>query len=90
MADFSQINVTPKNLEEALEAIGHLAKIIMELKEENKQLKDENARLKERLNTHSKNSSLPPSRDLKKQKQSKSKSGRKPGGQPGHKAHQRA
>lgn len=60
MTELSQINVTPKNLEEALETIGHLAKIIIELKEENKRLKEENARLKEQLNTNSKNSSLPP------------------------------
>ena len=90
MTELSQINVTPKNLEEALETIGHLAKIIIELKEENKRLKEENARLKEQLNTNSKNSSLPPSRDFKKKKQSKPKSGKKPGGQLGHKAHQRA
>ncbi|HAT7073961.1 TPA: IS66 family transposase, partial [Legionella pneumophila] len=83
MTDLSQINLTPKSLEEALETIGHLAKIIVELKEEN-------ACLKEQLNTNSKNSSLPPSRDLKKKKQSKPKSGRKPGGQAGHKGHQRA
>lgn len=83
MTDLSQINSTPKNLEEALETIGHLAKIIIELQEEN-------ARLKEQLNTNSKNSSLPPSRDLNKKKQSKPKSGRPQGGQPGHKGHQRA
>ncbi|KTD53810.1 hypothetical protein Lsan_3474 [Legionella santicrucis] len=49
--------VTPQ---EALETIGHLAKIIIELKEEVTHLKEENARLKEQLNTNSKNSSLPP------------------------------
>ena len=60
MTELSKINLTPKTLEEAVETIGHLAKIIIELKEENKQLKEENARLKEQLNTNSKNSSLPP------------------------------
>jgi transposase len=83
MTDLSQINLAPKTLGEALETIGYLAKIIVELKEEN-------ARLKEQLNTNSKNSSLPPSRDLKKKKQNKPKSGRQRGGQPGHKGHQRA
>lgn len=83
MTDLLQVNLTPKSLEEAIETISHLAKIIIELKEEN-------ARLKEQLNTNSKNSSLPPSRDLKRKKQSKPKSVRKPGGQPGHKGHQRA
>ncbi|CZF98255.1 TPA: hypothetical protein ACIZB4_003008 [Legionella pneumophila] len=39
MTDLSQINLTPKNLEEALETIGHLAKIIIELKEENARLR---------------------------------------------------
>lgn len=89
MTDLSKINLTPKTLEEAVETISHLAKIIIELKEENKQLKEENARLKEQLNTNSKNSSLPPSRDLKKKKQSKPKSERSRGGQPGHKGHNR-
>ncbi|HAU0496100.1 IS66 family transposase [Legionella pneumophila serogroup 1] len=90
MTDLTQVNLTPKNLEEALETIGHLATIIIELKEEITQLKEENASLKEQLNTNSKNSSLPPSRDLKKKKQSKPKSGRPRGGQSGHKGHQRA
>ncbi|KGP62141.1 hypothetical protein EP47_08460 [Legionella norrlandica] len=83
MTDLTKVNLTPKNLEEALETIGHLAQIIIELKEEN-------ARLKEQLNINSKNSSLPPSRDLKKKKQNKPKSGRTRGGQLGHKGHQRA
>lgn len=85
MTDLSKINLTPKTLEEAIETIGHLAKIIIELQEENKQLREENTRLKEQLNTNSKNSSLPPSRDLKKKKQDKPKSGCPRGGQPGHK-----
>lgn len=83
MTDSTAINLSPKTLEEALETIGHLAKIIVELKEEN-------ARLKEQLNTNSKNSSLPPSRDFKKKKQAKAKSGRQQGGQPGHKGHLRS
>lgn len=80
--DLEKINLSPKTLEEAAETIGCLVKIIIELKKENDSLK-------EKLNNNSKNSSLPPSQDLKKKKQIKPKSGRKPGGQPGHKAHQR-
>lgn len=68
------------------------------LREENKLLKEENrlqkekiAELEDRLNLNSRNSSFPPSRDLyKKRRENKSKSGRKPGGQPGHKGHSRA
>jgi len=83
MTDLSEKSLIPKTLEEALETIGYLSKIIVELKEEI-------VRLKEQLNTNSKNSSLPPSRDLKKKKQTKPKSGRVRGGQPGHKGHQRS
>jgi transposase len=83
MNDLSSINLKPKNLEEALETIGQLAQLIVELKEKN-------TRLKEQLNTNSRNSSLPPSRDLKKKRQAKPKSSRNRGGQPGHKGHQRA
>jgi transposase len=83
MTEVSKINLSPKTLEEAIETIGHLAQIIVELKEEN-------SRLKEQLNTNSKNSSLPPSRDLKKKKQNKPKSGLSRGGQPGHKGTNRS
>lgn len=81
-ADLSKINFKPKTLEEALEVIGELAKIIVELKAENDYLR-------EQLNNNSRNSSLPPSKDLKKKKIDKPKSDRKRGGQPGHKASQR-
>lgn len=80
--DITTINLKPKTLEEAIEVINQLAMIIVELREENKQLK-------ERLNTNSSNSSLPPSKDLKKKKHEKPKSGRKQGGQPGHKGSHR-
>jgi transposase len=89
MTAISKINLTPKTLEDAIETLGHLAKIVIELKKENAHLKEENARLKEQLNTNSKNSSLAPSRDIKKKKQNKPSSGRQRGGQPGHKGHQR-
>ncbi|HHO3354417.1 hypothetical protein SCJ60_06075 [Legionella pneumophila serogroup 9] len=43
MTDLSKINLVPKKLEEATESISHLAKIIIELQEENRQLREENA-----------------------------------------------
>jgi transposase len=81
--ELDKINLTPKTLEEAAETIGHLVKIIIELKKENDSLR-------EQLNNNSNNSSLPPSRDLKKKKKISVKSGRKKGGQPGHKSWQRS
>lgn len=81
--ELEKINLKPKNLEEASEVIGELVKIIIELKKENDSLRDQ-------LNNNSKNSSIPPSQDLKKKKKIRTKSGRKRGGQPGHKAWQRS
>jgi transposase len=52
-------------------------------------LRKENEELKERLGINSSNSSLPPSQDLKRKGPAKKSSGRKPGGQPGHKGHSR-
>ena len=71
----------------ALESeIANLKSQIIILEIENKSLKIENTKLKDKLGLNSTNSSLPPSRDLYKIKnQSRPKSNRKPGGQPGHK-----
>jgi transposase len=80
--DLSKLNLKPYNLEEALELINQLAEVIIELKKDNDLLR-------EKLNNNSKNSSLPPSQDLKKKKKIRPASGRKRGGQPGHKASQR-
>lgn len=80
--ELEKINLTPKTLEEATDMIGLLVKIILELKKENDQLR-------EQLNIHSKNSSLPPSQDRKKKKIHKPKSERKQSAQPGHPAWQR-
>jgi transposase len=58
------------------------------LRQENAQLRCENENLKERLGLNSQNSSLPPSRDLyRAKKNTRPPSGKKPGGQPGHKFH---
>jgi len=81
--ELDKINLAPKTLEEASETIVHLVKIIIELKKENDWLR-------EQLNNNSNNSSLPPSRDLKKKKKINVKSGRKRGGQLGHKRWQRS
>jgi transposase len=76
--ELDKINLTPKTPEEVAETIGQLLKIIIELKKENDWLR-------EQLNNNSNNSSIPPSRDLKKKKKVTAKSGRKRGGQLGHK-----
>lgn len=55
------------------------------LKQENAKLREENDRLRERLGLDSRNSSLPPSRDLYKSKaKNRPKSLRRAGAQPGH------
>lgn len=80
--ELEKINTNPKTLEEAIQVIGQLIKVTVDLKKENESLR-------ERLNNNSNNSSLPPSRDIKKKKKEKKKSGRKQGAQPGHKAFQK-
>jgi transposase len=61
------------------------AKLEATFQEEKDKVIQENNTLKERLGLNSTNSSLPPSRDLYAAKnKDKPKSGRKPGGQPGH------
>ena len=80
--ELDKINLSPKTLEDAVEVIGHLVKIIIELKKENDSLRDQ-------LNNNSSNSSLPPSRDFKKKKTIKPKSGRNRGAQTGHKVFKR-
>jgi transposase len=79
--ELEKINTNPKTLEEAVQVIGQLVKIVIDQKKEIDSLR-------EKVNINSNNSSLPPSRDIKKKKKIKAKSGRKQGGQPGHKAHQ--
>ena len=79
-----QIAQLEKRLEAALARIAQLA-------EENARLHEENGRLKERLGLNSSNSSKPPSSDAPgTPRQSKRPTGRRPGGQPGHKKHERA
>ena len=73
-----------KRLEAALERIA-------QLEAENARLREENRQLKERLGLNSSNSSKPPSSDAPgTPRQPKKPTGRRPGGQPGHKKHERA
>jgi transposase len=92
--DFSKPAPKPPSIEEChllIDAIwafcGTVQKEVEILKQEVLALKKQNAELKERLNTNSNNSSKPPSTDIKKKKNKNHHkgSGRKPGGQPGHK-----
>lgn len=78
--------------------VNALAEEVARLRQENIELRAENMRLKvrvseleERLGQNSKNTSKPPSSDppWRPPPPPKTRSGRKPGGQPGHKGHQR-
>jgi transposase len=62
------------------------AEIIDQLTAENQNLKRELVKLQDKLNINSSNSGLPSSKDIYRiEKKTRPKSGRKPGGQPGHK-----
>lgn len=60
-----------------------------ELRAQVAQLEQRCSKLEEKLNTNSKNSSKPPSQDPYRKRKSRRSSGKKQGGQPGHKGHQR-
>ena len=78
-----------EELTQVSEKVSQLAEENNELRRINNKLVEENNRLKERLGLNWKNSSLPPSRELYKQKRAeRKKSERNPGGQPSHPAHQ--
>lgn len=75
-------------LDKACGTIHEQKKEIKALKKENQKLKDENAKLKSIIKNNSKNSSMPPSTDQKPSRapntyNSREKSGKRPGGQPG-------
>lgn len=88
----------PQTLEEACVLLRVLWEEIVALRAENARLRAENARLQERvqvlearLGQNSSNSSRPPSSDPPQAPPAAQRgpSGRRPGGQPGHQAHQR-
>src|SRR5512134_4038489 len=84
--DLSQPAPTPRTLEEAQQLIQALWQQLAALQQRLKELE-------EQLNTHSGNSSQPPSQDTPKQRAErahKKPTGRKQGAQEGHVKHERA
>ena len=79
----------PNTIEECHVIIGLLLNKLDEFSPRITALEAENRDLKERLNINSSNSSLPPSKSLKKKKNTRKPSGKKTGGQSGHKGHYR-
>ena len=74
-----------RHLQELMKRVEILEKENAELKSEITKLKEENTRLQNLLNKNSSNSSKPPSTDgFTKIFNSREKTGKKPGGQPGH------
>ena len=85
-----RIEALEARVEKLLARVEEQDRRISALEAENRALKVENVELRARLNQNSTNSSKPPSSDPPGvDRQPKSPTGRKPGGQPGHKPHKR-
>jgi transposase len=91
MYQFQQLYLEiQKKVSELENEVQNLRSENIALKTENRMLSQENAQLKERLGLNSKNSSIPPSKELYKlKKANKEKSPLKQGGQAGHKGYSR-
>lgn len=82
-----------RGLAEVREEVAQLRAENKRLRRENKKLHERNRELEAKLGLNSQNSSLPPSADrpwTAPAREPRKRSGRKPGGQPGHDPHQRA
>jgi transposase len=71
------------------ERIAELEHEVELLRAENAELRRQVAELKELVQRNSQNSSTPPSKDVRKPKRKRAKTGRKRGAQPGHAKHER-
>lgn len=84
----SKLSTTfPSTIESCHELLARFTELTEQLVVRVEKLEKENRELRERLNTNSDNSSLPPSKSHKKKKAPLKGSSRKSGGQEGHKGH---
>ena len=84
-----EISQLRDEIQRLLQEIAASQQMNADLQKANADLQKEVAALKEKLNTNSNNSSLPPALDPKRPKRPRRGSGRKSGGQPGHRGHSR-
>lgn len=84
----AELPTTVEDCHRLIRELLNLLKVVPELYKRVEKLEHENRALKERLNSNSSNSSLPPSKDLKKKPRNKKPASRRTsGGQPGHPGH---
>src|SRR5947209_8053614 len=85
----NKIESQQNKIESQQNEIQFLESKILELTKTIQELKREIAELREKLNTNSNNSSTSPSQDPNREKRPRKGTGRKPGGQRGHRGHSR-